>query len=80
MIKVNISDGFHIIWLSLSDIPKLELLIPSLKGEEPSSCGLPLGSAHHGLDKTSDSNPANEDPSLNSSNSKVTLWRYQATF
>jgi hypothetical protein len=33
--KVDIADGFYRVWLNLSDIPKLAVSIPSLKGEEP---------------------------------------------
>jgi hypothetical protein len=35
LIKVDIADGFYRVWLNLSDIPKLAVSIPSLKGEEP---------------------------------------------
>jgi hypothetical protein len=33
--KVDIANGFYRAWLNLSDIPKLAVSIPSLKGEEP---------------------------------------------
>jgi hypothetical protein len=35
LIKVDIADGFYRVWLNLSDIPKLAVSIPSLRGEEP---------------------------------------------
>jgi hypothetical protein len=35
LIKVDISDGFYRVCLNLTDIPKLAVSIPSLKGEEP---------------------------------------------
>jgi hypothetical protein len=104
MIKVDIADGFYRIWLNLTDIPKLAVSIPSLKGEEPLLAFplvLPMGWTEsppyfcaatetvtdvanrralnrwtpppHRLDAASDSKPAPEDPSLNSSGSKAAL-------